>query len=198
MFSPLLSTIVSLARPVSTRVPSANRLAKIAGIEPTLRIEHLGGGLRFAQIARHHLRPLGQHPAPFADLEQRAALGIHDPNRRARQRLAGAAAAVVPAAAAGEHGAGFGEAVAHQQLDSHGLKEAIHVNRQGTATTDGGAQAAADQLLAHLRPEHPAGQAMQRPAQQGATGSASRRRPAGSGVEGAIRGHTPRRGSDSG
>ena len=65
------------------------------------------------------------------------------------------------------------------------------MNRQGAAAADGGAQAAAHQLLTHLRPEHAAGQAMQRPAQQ-RTGRRQQPAAGGLGSEGAIRRHPPR------
>ena len=120
-------------------------------------------------IARHHLGAPGQHQSPLADGQGPAAFRLHDPQGRIRQGLARTAAAIGPLAPAGEHRAGLGEAVAHQQFDAHRLKKTIHIGSQGTATADGGAQPPPHQLLAQPGPElgcrqgfgWPAGQAFE-------------------------------------
>ena len=142
-------------------------MAQVARIEPAIGIDRLGRGLGLAVIARHHLGTFRQHPPPLAPTQGHAALRIDHLDGGAGQGSAGAAAPVGPPAATAEHRAGFGEAIAHQQLDADRLKEAIHMGGQGAAAADSRAQTASGQLLPHLGPEQLGSQAMARPAGQG-------------------------------
>ena len=130
------------------------QVTQITGVKPTLPIQHLGRGLGAMEIARHHLGALRQHQPGLAQGQGGAALGIHNPHGRSRQGLTGTAPAVAPGAAAGEHRAGFGEPVAHQQLNPNRLEKPIHVAGQSTAATDGRAQAAAHHLPPQFGPDH--------------------------------------------
>ena len=117
-------------------------MAQVTGVEPAIAIDRLGRGLGLAVVAGHHLGTFGQDPAALAPAQGRAPLRIDHLDGGARQGAAGAAAAVGPGTAAGQHRAGLGEAVAHQQLDADRLKEAIHMGGEGAAAADRRAQAA--------------------------------------------------------
>ena len=46
-------------------------LADVAGVEPAVRVDHLGGGLRSVPVALHDVRALGEDLAVLGDLQLR-------------------------------------------------------------------------------------------------------------------------------
>ena len=147
-------------------------MAQVAGVEPAVAIEHLGRCIGLLEIARHHLGPLDQHQTLLAPHQGRPGPRLDNPHGRARQGVARTAAPVAPGPATGDHWTGFGEAVAHQQLNPNRLKKTIHMHGQGPTTADGRAQPPAHQLPPQLRPDQRFSQPVQGPAQPSAHRSA--------------------------
>ena len=147
-------------------------MAQVAGVEPAVPIEHLGRCIGLFEVARHHLGSLDQHQTLLAPHQGRPGPRVHNPHGRTRQGIARTAAPVAPGPATGEHWAGFGEAIAHQQLNPNRLKKTIHMHGQGPTTADGRAQPSAHQLPPHLWPDQRFSQPVQGPAQPSEHGSA--------------------------
>ena len=68
MFLPPEVTMMSFLRSVMVRKPSRVEHADVAGVEPAVRVDRLGGGLRLLEVALHHVGPAGQDLAVGGDL----------------------------------------------------------------------------------------------------------------------------------
>ena len=147
--------------------PIGQEHAQITGIKPAIGIQHFCSGLWTTQIPGHHLRTTHQDNSTVAKAEGLSCVCIHDPKLRIRHGLTGAPANVAPWTPATHHRAGFSKAVAHQQLNPHGLKKGIHMRSDRSSSINGKAQLTTAELQPQFWPDQLGGQSMGGPAPSG-------------------------------
>jgi hypothetical protein len=114
-------------------VPAGAPAPDVAGVEPALGIERLGGGIGIAPVALHDVGTARQ------DLPILRYADLH-----VVQRLAHGAQLDIVEAVDGEHWSGFGQAVALEDGDADGEEEFGNIHREGCPAGDEEAQAPAE------------------------------------------------------
>ncbi len=118
----------------------------VAGVEPAVLVDGLGGGLGLVVVALHDVGAAGEDLAVLGDLDLDA---LERPAHAARPEGLGAVD--------GDDGAGLGEAVALEDQQAHGPEELGDLAGEGRPPGDEQAQPAA-RALADLREDELVGQ----------------------------------------